>query len=55
MKICRNDKRVVRSSYYLYCEDCALHGDMFKCLASLYKIHDPVKVCLKGYKYETDV
>lgn len=59
MKIWRNDKRVVKSSKYLYCKDCVLVGEEFdysyECLALLYKIHDPKNVCISGYKYETDV
>ena len=59
MKIWRNDKRVVKSSQYMYCKDCVLCGDefdySFECLALLYKIHNSRQVCLKGYKYESDV
>lgn len=59
MKIWRNDKRIVNSSQYIYCHDCALCGkefdQYFECLALLHGIHDPANVCLRGYKYETDV
>lgn len=59
MKIWRNDKRVVKSSQYVYCHNCALCGNeldyCFECLALLYGIHNPTNVCLRGYKYETDV
>ena len=55
MKIWRNDKRVVKSSRYVYCKDCVLYGDPYQCLAILYDIHDPINACLSGYKYETDV
>jgi hypothetical protein len=59
MKIWRNDKRVVKASQYIDCKDCALCGDestyCFECLALLYGINNPINVCFKGYKYETDV
>ena len=59
MKIWRNDKRVVKSSQYMFCSDCALHGEEFEycyeCLARLCGISDLKNVCLYGYKYETDV
>lgn len=59
MKIWRNNKRVVKSSQYMYCKDCALCGDefdyCFECLALLYGIHNSINVCFKGYKYETDI
>jgi hypothetical protein len=59
MKIWRNNKRVVKTSKYIYCQDCALVGEDFyhcsECLASRYKIHNSKQVCLRGYKYETDV
>lgn len=59
MKIWRNNKRVVKSSQYMYCKDCALCGDefdyCFECLALLYGIHNSTNVCFKGYKYETDI
>lgn len=59
MKIWLNDKMVVKSSKYLDCKDCVLCGDefdySFECLALLYKIHNSKQVCLRGYKYETDV
>lgn len=59
MKIWRNDKRIVKSSQYLFCKECALCGEeftySFECLALRYKIHDSKNVCLKGYKYETNV
>ena len=59
MKIWRNDKRIIRSSQYICCEDCALVGEeldyCFECLARLYGICDSKNVCLYGYEYETDV
>lgn len=59
MKIWRNDKRVVNSSQYMYCHDCALCGNeldyCFECLALLHGIHNLANICLRGYKYETDV
>lgn len=59
MKIWRNGKRVIKSSQYVYCKDCALDGEefeyCFECLARLYGIHDSKNICLRGYKYETDV
>lgn len=59
MKIWRNDKRVIKASKYLYCDECVLCGDnlgdRFYCLAFRYAINDPTKVCCSGYKYETDV
>lgn len=60
MKIWLNDKRVVKSLQYMHCKDCVLCGDEFDyysfgCLALLYKIHNSRQVCLKGYKYESDV
>ena len=45
MKIWLNDKRIIKSSKYLYCEECVLCGKDF----------DYHNVCLRGYKYETDV
>lgn len=59
MKIWRNDKRVVKVSKYVYCQDCALVGKefdhYFECLARHYGIHDSTYICSCGYKYETDV
>ncbi len=55
MKIWRNDKRVVKDSGYTHCQECVLYGDPFQCLAILCDIHAPINVCLRGYKYETDV
>jgi hypothetical protein len=59
MKIWRNDKRVVKTSKYTYCHDCALVGEefdyCFECLALRYRIHNSTNVCRCGYKYETDV
>lgn len=59
MKIWRNDKRVVKSSQYMCCEDCALVAEefehYFECLALCYGMHNSKNVCLRGYKYETDV
>lgn len=59
MKIWRNDKRVVKDSQYMDCKDCVLCGEefdhSFECLALLYKIHNSKNVCIRGYKYETDV
>ena len=59
MKIWHNDKRVVKSSQYMYCHDCVLCGNefdyCFECLARLYGIINSTNVCLRGYKYETDV
>lgn len=59
MKIWRNGKRVVRSSRYMYCKECALIGEELdycvECLARRYGIDDSKNVCLKGYEYETDV
>lgn len=60
MKIWRNDKRVVKDSGYTHCSDCCLKY-MFPdhsrsiCLATHFKIRDVWKVCINGYKYETDV
>jgi hypothetical protein len=59
MRIWRNDKRVVKTSKYTYCQDCALVGEefdhYFECLAMRYRIHNSPNVCRSGYKYETDV
>ena len=59
MKIWRNDKRVVKTSKYLYCKECALcdveFEYYFECLALRCGIHNSTSVCCKGYKYETNV
>lgn len=59
MKIWLNDKRVVKSSKYLDCKDCVLCGQKFvyyfECLARRSGIYYSKNVCLRGYKYETDV
>lgn len=60
MKIWRNDKRVVENSKYTHCVDCCLEYifpdySRSTCLANHFKIKDMSKVCLNGYKYETDV
>jgi hypothetical protein len=60
MKIWLNDKRIVKASGYTYCKNCCLNyilPDRFQstCLAQDFKIQSKSKVCLRGYKYETDV
>lgn len=52
MKIWLNDKRLIKTSNYAYCKDCILgytSSNYGECLSPVYKI------CLGGYKYETDV
>ena len=60
MKIWLNDKRVVKASRFTYCANCCLYyilPDQFQsiCLATHFKIQNRFEVCLRGYKYETDV
>lgn len=60
MKIWRNDKRVVKDSGYTYCANCCLeyvHPDHSRsvCLATHFNIRNKFEMCLRGYKYETDV
>lgn len=59
MKIWLNNKRVVKVSKYIYCQDCVLAGEefdhYFECLALRYRIHNSTNGCFRGYKYETDV
>lgn len=60
MKIWRNDKRVVKTSRYIYCRDCCLNyilPDRSRsiCLATHFNIQSRFKLCFRGYKYETDI
>jgi hypothetical protein len=59
MKIWLNNKKIVKSSRYMYCSDCVLRGKTFErrfeCLALLYGIHHSTNLCMRGYKYETNV
>jgi hypothetical protein len=53
MKIWLNDKRVVRGNGYTFCSECALQLG-HQCLAMYIPSGRP-SLCLRGYKYETDV
>ena len=53
MKIWLNDKRVVRGNGYTFCSECALQLG-HQCLAMCILSRRP-SLCLRGYKYETDV
>jgi hypothetical protein len=59
MKIWLNNKKIVKGLRYMHCSDCVLRGKTFgrrfECLALLYGIHHSTNLCMRGYKYETNV
>lgn len=60
MKIWLNDKRVVKVPRFTRCVDCCLSyifpdNSQSGCLATQFNIQSKFEMCLRGYKYETDV